>query len=299
MTTPPRPGLRHVHGGKVRDLYDAGDDRLLMVASDRISAFDVVLEEPIPDKGRVLTAMTAFWLERLAHLAPSHLVSADPADFPDGARDDPALAGRALLVRRADMVKLEFIVRGYLAGSAWREYRRAGTVHGTKLPAGLKEAARLSEPAFTPSTKADSGHDENVSFETAVALVGEDVATAARRLCLTVYDEAARLAGDAGIIIADTKFELGFVDGELVLCDEVLTPDSSRFWEATAWQPGATPPSFDKEPLRAWLAESGWDQTPPPPPLPPEVVDATRARYLTAYERISGRPLADWHGGQP
>ncbi|MGH9180210.1 MAG: phosphoribosylaminoimidazolesuccinocarboxamide synthase [Acidimicrobiales bacterium] len=298
MTSAPRPaGLRHLHGGKVRDLYDAGDDRLLMVASDRISAFDVVMAETIPDKGRVLTAMTAFWLERLGHLAPSHLVSTDPADFPAAAREDAALAGRAMLVRRADMVKLEFIVRGYLAGSAWREYRRAGTVHGTPLPSGLAESARLPEPAFTPSTKAEVGHDENIGFDTAAQMVGRDVASAARQLCVSVYTEAARLAEGAGIIIADTKFELGFLDGALALCDEVLTPDSSRFWEAAEWQPGTTPASFDQEPLRRWLATLDWDQRPPPPPLPPEVVEATRRRYVGGYERITGRRLADWFGG--
>ena len=290
--------LRHLHGGKVRDLYDAGDGRLLMVASDRISAFDVVMAEAIPDKGRILTAMTAFWIERIGHLAPTHLVSTDPADFPPGAAGDPHLAGRAMLVRRADMVKLEFIVRGYLAGSAWREYRRTGTVHGTALPAGMRESERLPEPAFTPSTKAETGHDENISFDEAARIVGQDVAEAARDLCLAVYREAAAIAEQAGIIIADTKFELGVLDGELALCDELLTPDSSRFWEAAEWHPGASPASFDKEPLRAWLAASDWDQQPPPPPLPPDVVSATRQRYVTAYERITGRRLADWHGGE-
>jgi len=291
------PALRHLHGGKVRDLYDAGDDRLLMVASDRISAFDVVMAEPIPDKGRVLTAMTAFWVERIGTVAPTHLVSTDPADFPDGARGDPSLAGRAMVVRRADMVKLEFIVRGYLAGSAWREYAAAGTVHGAPLPAGLAESERLPEPAFTPSTKADTGHDENISFDEAVQVVGAELAEAARTLCLAAYREAATAAEPAGIIIADTKFELGLVDGVLTICDEVLTPDSSRFWEAAEWRPGSTPPSYDKEPLRAWLAASGWDRRPPPPALPPEVVEATRRRYVTAYERITGRRLAGWHGG--
>ncbi len=292
-------GLRHLHGGKVRDLYDAGDGRLLMVASDRVSAFDVVMAEPIPDKGRVLTAMTAFWLDRLSQLAPSHLISVDPQAVVAAAGEQPDLAGRAMLVRRADMVKLEFIVRGYLAGSAWREYEQSGTVHGAALPPGMAESAQLPEPLFTPSTKAETGHDENVSFEEAARVAGHEVAAAARDLCLAVYSEAARVAAAAGIIIADTKFELGFIDGRLSLCDEVLTPDSSRFWEEGEWEPGTTPPSFDKEPLRQWLAASGWDKRPPPPRLPPEVVDATRRRYVTAYERITGLRLADWFGGTP
>ncbi|HEX9995355.1 MAG TPA: phosphoribosylaminoimidazolesuccinocarboxamide synthase [Acidimicrobiales bacterium] len=287
--------LPRVHTGKVRDVYDAGDGRLLMVTSDRISAFDVVMAEPIPDKGRVLTAMSAFWFEHLADVAPSHLLSTDLDDLPDEARR-PELAGRAMLCRRAEMLPIECIVRGYLSGSAWKEYRTSGTMHGTALPTGLREAERLPEPVFTPSTKADVGHDENISFEAAVDLVGEELATRARDVSLELYRRGAEWAAERGIIVADTKFELGLVDGELVVADEVLTPDSSRFWPADRWSPGATPPSFDKQPLRDHLDGLDWDKAPPPPPLPPEVVDATRARYVAAYELVTGRSFADWPG---
>lgn len=288
--------MKHVYSGKVRDVYDAGDDLLLFVASDRISAFDVVLPEPIPDKGRVLTAMTAFWLDVLADVAPNHLVSVDPADFPSGAADIPDLPGRAMLVRKARMLPVECIVRGYLSGSAWKEYRATGTVHSVPLPSGLRESDRLPEPVFTPSTKATTGHDENIGFDEACDILGTDVAKAAREIALTAYQRGADLAAERGIVVADTKFELGVVDGELALCDEVLTPDSSRFWPADRWQPGATPPSFDKQPVRDWLESTGWDKTPPPPHLPTDVVAASRARYVEAYERITGRRFADWHG---
>lgn len=290
--------LTHLHSGKVRDVYDCGDGHLLMVTSDRISAFDVVLAEPIPEKGRVLTAMTAFWLGELADLAPSHLLSTSSADFPDdlaGCGLDPAgLAGRTMLVRRADMLPIECIVRGYLAGSAWLEYQSSGTMHGVNLPDGLAESARLPEPLFTPSTKATEGHDLNISFAEAVDLVGQEAAERAKHLCIAAYDRASQRAAEKGIIIADTKFELGFVDGRLAICDEVLTPDSSRFWAADAWAPGTSPPSFDKQPVRDWLKASGWDKRPPPPRLAPRVVAETRERYVTAYERISGLSLADW-----
>jgi phosphoribosylaminoimidazole-succinocarboxamide synthase len=285
-----------VHAGKVRELYDAGDGLLLMVASDRISAFDVVLAEPIPDKGRVLTAMTVHWLELLADLAPSHLVTADPSRFPAGAADMGAVAGRAMVVRRAEMLPLECIVRGYIVGSGWAEYEKSGTLHGTPLRRGLRQADRLDEPMFTPSTKATEGHDENISFEGAVDLVGKETAEAARDICVEAYRRAAAAAERQGIMVADTKFELGFVDGKLALCDEILTPDSSRFWPAEQWQPGTNPPSFDKQPVRDWLASTDWDKRPPPPALPSEVVTATRQRYVTAYERISGKKLADWYG---
>lgn len=294
--------LELVHAGKVRELYDAGDEMFLMVASDRISAFDVILAEPIPDKGRVLTAMTIHWLDLLADVAPSHLVSADPADLPagagalagDGGLD--ALAGRAMLVRRATMLPLECIVRGYLVGSGWAEYEKSGTLCGSPLPAGLLQAARLPEPLFTPSTKATVGHDENISFDDAVDLVGKETAQQARDICIEAYRRAADSAERQGIIVADTKFELGFIDGRLALCDEVLTPDSSRFWPADEWKPGTNPPSFDKQPVRDWLAGTGWDKKPPPPALPADVVTATSERYVTAYERISGNSLSDWYG---
>ncbi|MGI8684790.1 MAG: phosphoribosylaminoimidazolesuccinocarboxamide synthase [Acidimicrobiales bacterium] len=288
--------LPHIYSGKVRDVYDAGHDQLLFVASDRVSAFDVVMAEPVPDKGRVLTAMTVFWLEQLADIAPSHLVSADPTHFPAGAGDITDGAGRSMLVRKADMLKIECIVRGYLSGSAWKEYKATGTMHGTPLPAGLEESAQLPEPVFTPSTKADSGHDENITFEEACKIVGDDVAGQARRISLDAYARAAAWTAERGIILADTKFELGFIDGELALCDEVLTPDSSRFWAAADWRPGTTPPSLDKQPLRDWLDVSDWDKTPPPPPLPPEVVTAMRERYISAYDRITDRRFTDWPG---
>lgn len=290
------PDLPLVASGKVRDVYDAGDGRLLLVASDRISAFDVVMAEPIPDKGRVLTAMSAFWFDQLESVAANHLLSTDVADLPPSARAE-GLEGRIMLCRRAEMLPVECIVRGYLTGSAWKEYQSAGTMHGSPLPAGLVEAAPLPEPVFTPSTKAEVGdHDENISFARAVELVGEDLANQLRDTSVALYAAGAALAYERGFIIADTKFEFGLVDGELVLADEVLTPDSSRFWPADQWVPGSTPPSFDKQPVRDYLDGLDWDKTPPPPPLPAEVVSATAARYRDAYERLTGRSLADWPG---
>ena len=277
--------MKLIHSGKVRDVYDAGDDRLLMVASDRISAFDVIMAEPIPDKGRVLNAFTAFWVAEMADIAPSHLISLE-----DG--------GRAMLVRRADMIPIECIVRGYLSGSAWKEYQASGTMHGTPLPAGLRQSERLPEPVLTPSTKAPVGqHDENLSLEEAEELAGAGVVREAAEISLAVYGRAAAAAEERGIILADTKFELGYIDGRLSLCDEVLTPDSSRFWDAETYRVGETPPSFDKQPVRDWLEGTGWDKKPPPPALPPEVVAATRDRYLAAYERITGLSLRS--GTQP
>jgi phosphoribosylaminoimidazole-succinocarboxamide synthase len=290
--------LRHIYRGKVRDIYDVDDRHLLMVASDRISVFDVVMPEAVPDKGRVLTAITAFWLDQMADAAPSHLVSVDPADFPADARAIEGVAGRGMLVRRAEMLKIECIVRGYLSGSAWKEYLASGTMHGTPLPDGLLESQQLPEPVFTPSTKAEAGHDENITFDEAASIVGTDVATAARDISLAVYQRGATWAAERGIIIADTKFELGFIDGELAICDEVLTPDSSRFWPASDWSPGATPPSYDKQPVRDFAEATGWDKKPPPPHLTDEVVAASRERYVTAYERITGKAFADWYGGE-
>jgi phosphoribosylaminoimidazole-succinocarboxamide synthase len=266
-----------------------------------MSAFDVIMAEPIPHKGRVLTAMTAFWLAELADLAPNHLISADVTEFPEWAGALPGgldgLAGRAMLVRRADMLDIECIVRGYLAGSAFKEYRATGTVHGTPLPAGLRHADRLPEPMFTPSTKAPvGGKDLNITMSEAIDLVGREAATAASELCLSAYSRAAARAEEQGIVISDTKFELGFIDGALSICDEVLTPDSSRFWPADDCAPGTNPPSFDKQPLRDWLEAQPWDKQPPPPPLPAEIVEATSVRYVTAYERVCGRSLRDWYG---
>jgi phosphoribosylaminoimidazole-succinocarboxamide synthase len=288
--------LPHVYSGKVRDIYDAGDDRLLMITSDRISAFDVIMNEPVPTKGRVLTAMTAFWLDHLRDVCGNHLLSTSLADAPAAAQR-PEWEGRAMVCRRADMLPVECIVRGYLSGSAWKEYRASGTMHGTTLPSGLQESDQLPEPVFTPSTKADLGaHDENISFDQAVALVGRETAERARDVSLQLYQRGAEWAADRGIIIADTKFELGFIDGELVVCDEVLTPDSSRFWPAEDWKPGTTPPSFDKQPVRDYLEGLGWDKKPPPPPLPADVVSASSQRYRDAYERITDRSLDDWPG---
>jgi len=281
----PQPTYR----GKVRDVYDRGDGTLVFVASDRISAFDVVMTEPIPDKGRVLTAMTAFWLtEVLADVCPNHLVSMV---------DEGEHAGRAMVVRKADMLPIECIVRGRLSGSAWKEYERSGTMHGQPLPAGLRQSDLLPEPVFTPSTKAEVGdHDENISFEQAVELVGPEVAHEARRISLDAYRRGAEHAAARGIVIADTKFELGFLDGRLALCDEVLTPDSSRFWPAEGWEPAQVPPSLDKQPVRDFLEATGWDKRPPPPSLPAEVVAATTRRYREAYERLTGRSLDTWPG---
>ena len=290
--------LPHLYSGKVRDIYDAGDGNLLLVTSDRLSAFDVVMNEPIPDKGRVLTAMSSFWFDELADVVPSHLVSTDLADLPPGAQH-PDLAGRVMLCRRAEMLSLECIVRGYITGSAWKEYRTSGTMHGTELPAGLLESSPLPEPVFTPSTKAAEGHDENISYAQAVDLVGEELAARARDVSLELYRRGAARALERGIIIADTKFELGLVDGELVVADEVLTPDSSRFWPADAATPGTTPQSFDKQPVRDYLDGLDWNKQPPPPPLPAEVVLASRDRYVEAYERITGLSLADWPGATP
>ncbi len=288
--------LPKLYSGKVRDIYDAGGGHLAMVTSDRLSAFDVVLNEPIPDKGRVLTAMSAFWFDRFADVVAGHLISTDRNDLP-GTAPDPDLAGRVMLCRRAEMLPIECIVRGYLTGSAWKEYQATGTMHGSPLPEGLLESAQLPEPVFTPSTKADDGdHDINVSFDEAVTLVGRDLAERARDVSLALYTQGAEWAAQRGILIADTKFELGLIDGDLVLADEVLTPDSSRFWPADAWVPGSTPPSFDKQPVRDHLEGLGWDKTPQAPALGPDVVAATRSRYVEAYERITGRNFADWPG---
>jgi phosphoribosylaminoimidazole-succinocarboxamide synthase len=278
-----------LHSGKVREMYEVDDRHLLMVASDRISAFDVVFDRPIPDKGRVLTALTVFWSRTLATVAPTHLDGVDPSVLDTSVASSGELAGRALLVRRAEMLPLECIVRGYITGSAWKEYQASGTMHGSPLPAGLRESDQLPEPVFTPSTKAPIGeHDENIGFDDAVDLVGKDLAERARRLCLAAYGAAAAHARERGIIVADTKFEVGLVDGTLVIADELLTPDSSRFWPVDQWQPGSTPPSLDKQPIRDWSEATGWDKRPPAPALPDDVVQATRQRYVDAYERLSG-----------
>ena len=282
--------------GKVRDIYDAGEN-LLMVATDRISAFDFILPDEIPFKGEVLNRISAFWFDKFADIVPNHLVSIDPADFPEEfAEYRDYLAGRAMLVKKAQTIPIECIVRGYLTGSGKKTYDENGTVCGIQLPEGLTEASKLPEPLFTPSTKAEIGdHDENISFERCCEIVGEDIATQIRDLSLKIYKAAAEYAATRGIIIADTKFEFGIdAAGTLHLIDEALTPDSSRFWDAQEWSRGKLA-SFDKQYLRDWLVhDSGWDRSTdqPPPSLPPDVVAATRERYLEAYRRLTGRELA-------
>ncbi len=278
--------LEHVSRGKVRDLYRVDAERLLIVASDRISAYDVVLTEPIPAKGRVLTLLSAWWFERTADVVPNHFLSVDPRDFP--AEVDAETARRSMLVRAATPIRLECIVRGYLFGSAWTEYREDGTLNGEPLPAGLRQAERLPEPRFTPSTKAEVGHDEPLGPSDAAKLVGSERYDALERASIALYERGATRAGEVGLVLSDTKFEFGEIDDELVLIDEMLTPDSSRYWPADAWRPGTSPPSFDKQYVRDHLAASGWDRTPPPPALPPEVVAGTRRRYVEAYERLTG-----------
>lgn len=289
--------MRLVLRGKVRDVLDAGDGRLLLVASDRISAFDVVMPTPIPDKGRALTGLSAHWFAETADIVPNHLLSTRVADLPGipEGMDADDLRGRVMLARRLEMLPVECVVRGYLAGSGWKDYLATGEVCGHRLPDGLRQADRLPEPIFTPATKAHEGHDENVSFQDVVDLVGRETAEEARRLSIAVYARAAERCAAAGIILADTKLELGRdADGRLVLGDEVVTSDSSRFWPADLYSPGQSPPSFDKQYVRDWLETLDWDKAPPGPELPAEVVEGTRSRYVEAYERITGRSFATY-----
>ena len=290
------PDVTRIGAGKVRELFAVGEDLLLLVASDRISAFDVVMPTPIPDKGRVLTAMTDFWLDHLGDLVETHLVSVDPAEFPAGlSAHADLLAGRSMLCRRAQPLAIECVARGYLSGSGWKEYRATGAVCGVALPEGLQESEQLPEPIFTPATKAEVGdHDENIDFARAVEVVGREVAEQARELTLALYGAAAEHARAQGIILADTKFEFGLVDGRLILIDEVLTPDSSRFWPADDYAPGRAQASFDKQYVRDWLETLDWDKTPPGPAIPDEIVMRTRARYVEAYERLTDRSFAQW-----
>ena len=280
------PG-REPRRGKVRDVYDFGD-RLLVVATDRISAFDWVMPNGIPDKGRVLTGLSALWFARLP--VRHHLLGLDPRalDLPAGT-DVESLVGRSMVVRKARVYPVECVVRGYLAGSGWKEYRQDGTVCGIALPAGLRECDRLPEPIFTPATKEESGHDQNISFEQMARIVGRPVAEELRRLSLQIYSHASEYARQRGILLADTKFEFGEHDGAPILIDEVLTPDSSRFWPAAEYQPGRGQPSFDKQFVRDWLETTGWDKNSPPPRLPDEVVTHTRAKYIEAYELLTGQ----------
>ena len=284
LTAPP-PLFRR---GKVREMYALGPDQLLMVASDRVSAFDVVMAEPIPGKGAVLTALSAFWFRKTADLVPNHLLSDQLEDLPPAVRDFAAQhAGRWLLVRRAERIDIECVVRGYLSGSAWVEYTQHGTVAGEPLPAGLVESARLTEPIFTPATKAETGHDENISRAALQGLVGAELAGQLETLSLRLYAAGAAHAEARGLILADTKFEFGLLDGQVILIDEVLTPDSSRYWPADQYAPGGPQPSFDKQFLRDFLLQSGWNREPPPPPLPQAVIDGTAARYQEALRRLT------------
>jgi phosphoribosylaminoimidazole-succinocarboxamide synthase len=290
------PGVTRLGSGKVREIYALDDRHLLLVASDRISAFDVVMPTPIPDKGKVLTAMTDFWLDHLAGIVPDHRISTAVETYPAALREHAdALRGRSMLCRRAEVLPVECVARGYLAGSGWKEYRADGTVCGIALPAGLEESAQLPEPIFTPATKAELGaHDENISFEQMADVVGIDVAKRLRDITLELYATAAEHAAGKGIILADTKFEFGLVDGELTLIDEVLTPDSSRFWPADDYEVGRAQASFDKQFVRDWLETLDWDKTAPGPELPAEIVTGTRQRYVDAYERLSGRSFSEW-----
>lgn len=282
------PGLP-VRRGKVRDIYDLGQ-QLLLVSTDRLSAFDWVLPTGIPDKGRVLTRISAFWFQRLGE--PNHLITTDveQMDLPPGA-DRRMLAGRSTLCRKTKVVPIECVVRGYLAGSAWQEYREHGTVCQIRMPAGLTESARLPEPIFTPSTKAETGHDENISFDEMARRVGHQRAEELRHRSLAIFSRGSDYALQRGILIADTKFEWGELDGQIILIDEVLTPDSSRFWPAAGYAPGRSQPSFDKQFVRDWLGASGWDKNSPPPALPAEIVAKTRAKYVEAFERLTGEVL--------
>ena len=285
------PGLPEPHRGKVRDIYDLGDS-LLFVATDRISAFDCVMPNGIPDKGKVLTQMSLFWFELLSWM-PNHLLCWDAAQFPASLKAVAGdLAGRSLIVKKARTIPLECIVRGYLIGSGWKDYRKNSRVCGIPLPAGYQQAQKLEEPLFTPSTKADSGHDENISFETAVELVGREKAEKVRECTLRIYKEAAAHAEKCGIILADTKFEFGDFNGEVILIDEVLTPDSSRFWPKSDYRVGCSPPSLDKQFVRDYLESLDWDKTPPAPALPEEIVMKTREKYVEALKALSGKTLA-------
>ena len=297
------PGVTPHRRGKVRDMLEVGDDHLLMIATDRISAYDVVLGSVIPDKGKVLTQLSAFWFARTSDLVPNHLVSMDPAAYPEVLRPYAnLLAGRSMLVRRTQPLPIECVARGYLSGSGWKEYRQNGQVCGVALPAGLTESDRLPEPIFTPATKAETGHDINISEAEAGEIVGTELVARLRELTLALYRHGAEHAGSHGIIVADTKFEFGLVDDEnrgeaIVLIDEALTPDSSRFWPASDYSPGGGQPSFDKQYVRDYLDRIQWDRHPPAPELPDDVVANTRAKYIEAHRRLTGQELVHASGG--
>ena len=278
--------------GKVRDVYDLGDS-LLIVVTDRISAFDVVFNELIPDKGKVLNSISAFWFDLTRNVVANHVITTDPRLYPMGLdKFADQLAGRSMLVKKIEMLPAECIVRGYLEGSALKEYRQTGMISGMPMPAGLRQADRLPEPIFTPSTKAEAGHDINITFDELCSLIGKDLASNVRQKSLDMYNFAAQYAESRGIILADTKFEFGLLDGELVIADEIFTPDSSRFWELSEYEPGRAQKSFDKQYLREWLETLDWDKTPPPPALPEEVISKTSAKYRDAYYLLTGKALA-------
>ena len=285
------PGATLFREGKVRDVYEAGEGRLLMVASDRLSAFDVVLPTPIPDKGRVLTQLSNFWFGETRQIVPNHLLETDHRKMPEPFRSHPELDGRSVLVRRCERIDIECVARGYISGSAWAEYRKDGTVAGERLPRGLEESARLDDPIFTPATKVDTGHDENISRAQLAAMVGRDLAKRLEDTTIALYRHAHAYALGRGLILADTKFEFGMAGDELVLIDEALTPDSSRYWDSALYRPGGSPPSFDKQFVRDFLLASGWDREPPGPALPDEVVQGTTERYREAYRKITGGEL--------
>jgi phosphoribosylaminoimidazole-succinocarboxamide synthase len=289
------PGLPHFARGKVRDIYDLGAE-LLLVASDRLSAFDVVMAEPIPGKGIVLSALSEFWFGLTSDVAPNHVVSTDPSRLDLGAAQTEELRGRSMIVRKAKRVDVECVVRGYLAGSGWAEYRKTGVCIGHRLPTGLLESSKLPEPIFTPATKADTGHDENISIAQMEALVGKELTQRLEEMSLALYNRAAAHCETRGIILADSKFEFGLLDGEVILIDEALTPDSSRFWPSSQFHPGGPQPSFDKQFVRDYLDSTGWDHEPPPPPLPEHVIAKTTEKYREAYQRIVGG-LARTAGG--
>ena len=286
-------GLPHLYSGKVRELFEVGMDALLMVASDRISVFDVVLPDLIPDKGRVLTALSSFWFERTADIVANHVISCDPTDFPEIAGE---VAGRATLVHAARPIRLECIVRGYVFGGGWSEYEAGGTVGGFAVPAGLRQADKLPQPLFTPTTKAESGHDVPLTAGEAEELVGSGVYEQLRDLSLRLYERGARHAESCGLILADTKFEFGERDGDIIVIDEMMTPDSSRYWPSEKYRPGSAPPSFDKQYVRDFMDSTGWNHEPPAPHMPADVIANTRAKYVEAYELLTDKAFSDWYG---
>ena len=288
------PGLKLFHRGKVRDVYEVSDSRLLLVATDRLSAFDCILPTPIEKKGRVLTAISAFWFGKLEAITPNHVLSVDVDEMPEPIRSVPELRGRSTLVKRTNVFPVECVVRGYLEGSGWKDYQATGAVCGHQLPPGLRQCDKLPEPLFTPATKAAAGHDENITENQFAEIVGEETADYLKKTSLAIYAHASEYAATRGIIIADTKFEFGVGDdGQILLIDEVLTPDSSRFWSAERYEPGHAQPSFDKQFVREYLETLNWNKQPPAPPLPPEIAAATTARYVEAYRIITGQDLPD------